>query len=144
LALLPPEMIKKISLYCGIALNHKNITNIIDRSKKKIIVASIGQNEYRFGIKTAPLLVGKQANSESLAIKEGVKKHLEKCGAVYLLSGFSRTPRPLFKRLALKFPKDISSNKNLLLQGEEGCNNLLLLKKILKYGIDPKWLHLFS
>ena len=143
LALLPSEMMNKISLYCGIALNHKNITGIIDKRKREKIVESIGQDGYQFGIKIAPLLVGNRTNPVSLSIKGGFKKHLEKCGATYLLYGFSRAPRPLFKRLTLKLPKDISFNQNLSSQSKKNNYNLLLFKKILKYGINPEWHHLF-
>ena len=144
LALLPPEMIKKLSLYCGIALNHKNITSVIDKRKKEKILVSIGQDGYQFGIKIAPLLVGNRVNPVPLAIKVGFKKHMEKCGAAYLLSGFSHTPKSLFKRLVLKLPKDTSFNKDLSSQNKDNKYNLLLLKRILKYGINSEWHHLFS
>jgi hypothetical protein len=145
LALLPSEMIKKLSLYCGIALNHKYITAVINKHEKEKIIEKIGHEGYRFGVKTAPLLLGNYKSfTEALSAKEDIKAFLERCGTIYFLESFSRAPRSLFKRLVFKLPKDIIQNQDLSFSSQEENLHWLFLRRILKHAIDPKWHHLFS
>lgn len=145
LALLPSEVIYRITLYCGVTLNHKNLTAIIDRSKKEEIINSIGIEGYHFGIKKAPLLLGnRKIFAKAWSANDDVKSYIERYGAAYFLGAISQAPKSIFKRLVLKFPKKISENQDLFYIGREESNHWLFLRRILKHAIEPKWHPLFS
>jgi hypothetical protein len=145
LALLPNDVISQITLYCGVALNYKNITAVIDKSKKEEIINNIGIESYRFGIRRAPLLLGNgKILAEPWSEKDDVKSHIQRYGAAYFLTSFARAPKSIFKRLILKFPKEICKNRDLFYTGQKESNQWLFLRRILKHAIGPTWQHLFS
>lgn len=145
LALLPNEVIYKITFYCGVALNYKNITAIIDKSKKEEIINEIGLEGYHFGVKKAPLLLGnRKILVKAWSVKDDVKSSIERDGVTYFLASFSQAPKTIFKRLLLKFPKEICKNQDSFYLGREESNHWLFLRRILKHAIEPKWHPLFS
>jgi hypothetical protein len=98
-ALLPSEIISKLALYSGIALNYKFITKAIDKQKKTKIIESIGQHGYRFAVTHAPLLVGEIKIDINLQpTRDDYKGFVEKCGAIYFLSSLAHAPRSLISR----------------------------------------------
>jgi hypothetical protein len=145
LALLPRKVIEKLILYCGIALNHVNITAAIGRIKQKEIIECIGRKGYLFAAKEAPLLVGnREILKGAWPAQLDVGGFIESCGAAYLLSSLAHAPRPLFIRLMLKLPKHVSQKQQLVQLKQKANQRWLLLRRILMHAIEPQWYPLFS
>lgn len=145
LALLPPDIIEKLTLYCGIVLNHANISAVIERRLQEKIKDNIGQEGLLFAQKKAPLLLGNHSRLDNPALFKGnIKEFLINCGSAYFLSNFADAPESLLKRLLWKFPRKISRHQDLFYWSQNAKNQWLLLRRIIKHTIEVKWHHLFS
>jgi hypothetical protein len=145
LSLLPKEPMSRLILYCGIALNHKHISAVIDKEKKEHITRSIGVAGYHFAVKSVPLLMGKNSPHTKVNLQQvDIKSFFQKCGAAYLLSALAYAPEAVFNRLRLKFPKNIGQSQELFYHNQSIKHRWWFLKRILLHVIDPKWIHLFS
>lgn len=142
LALLPAEVLNKLSLYVGLSLQHRQIATLVDRAALSGIKKDIGEQAYTFAIKRAPLLTGKRCKVQCVWSGSGdfgsFSRHL---GAAYILSHFCQCPKAVAGRLAFKFPRAVSK---LAAQSPPEDNGWAFLNRILIHEIDSQWQTLFS
>ena len=140
LALLGDDHLKRLVFLTGIAVNAWRIGRVVGRESLKTIKHQLGIDGYRFALHKAPLLTG----SMRYALREkftssDIAECANRCGMRYLQVCLSGQPYALTRRLALKFPRQLNLEFNLLAVDHERESVWQLLKKILIYEVGPEW-----
>ncbi|WP_419658341.1 type III secretion system cytoplasmic protein, YscK [Desulfosarcina variabilis str. Montpellier] len=142
LALLPCDVLKKLTFYGGLALWHKEIKTCISKNRKVKIVEKIGDSAYRFATVSSPLLVGNlMPKPDTIIQSDDPKRFLQECGSAFLLFAYKNEQNSFYKRLLLKFPKDINIDlvDNFLEFGIDPSIILTFFLRIMKHVIDTRW-----
>lgn len=141
-ALLPANVLYKLTLYCGLASMHRQIAAMVDRTHLSQIKKSLGEKDYIFAVKRAPILTGKQHGMELCWNGHcDVGQLAGQYGIAYFLSHFSDAPRAITTRLSFKFSQ---SQESVTVNRGTGKSGWRLFKRILIHEIEPRWQPLFS
>lgn len=141
-ALLPANVLLKLTRYCGLASMHRQISAIVDRNHLSYIKKSLGEKDYLFTIKRAPLLIGREHGIDLRWNGHcDVGQLAGQYGIAYFLSHFREAPRAITARVALKFSR---SHEAVAVNRGTGESGWRLFKRILIHEIEPRWQPLFS
>lgn len=142
LALLPPDLLGKLTLYSGLALNHRQLAALVDRQTLATIKQQVGESAYRFAVKRAPLLLGAESAWQRPWNGRGdFGAFAAQNGVALFLSLFHEAPPAVTLRLALKFPKKTVQGAVVHRPGQ---NQWQLFKRILFSEVDSRWRSLLS
>ena len=140
LLLLPSDVLTNLTLYCGIAIYHNEIKTVIDKTQKEIIIDSIGVNGYRFAIDSASLLVGNFQSKLKLKYGWGdLAYFLRKCGTNLFLSAFKNIPEYIYRRIQLKFDKEVVDDEVFPEYDIEPLKIMVFFIRIMKQIVDRQW-----
>ena len=141
-ALLPAEVLRKLTTYCGLAFQHRTIAAAVGKAAIAQIKTSIGEPGYHFALKRAPLVLGQRRGIDVAWNGLGdFKAFVQAYGAAYFLAHFQTLPRAITGRLLFKFPHALISCAEGLQTNDNGWS---LFKRILIHEIDHQWQTLFS
>lgn len=141
-ALLPADVLSKLTLYCGLVSLHRQIASLVDKGALRRVKESLGEQDYVFAVKRAPLLVGQKHGAHLRWNGHfDIARLARQYGTAYFFSHFSEAPRAITGRLAFKFPR--SRNKYTIFKASQ-ANGWQLFKRILIHEIESRWQPLFS
>jgi hypothetical protein len=140
LALLPYNILKKLTFYGGIAINYREIKKIIEKKKKESIVKNLGEHGYRFAVESSPLLLGKLDLKINTHLNwERLSCDIQECGNIFFLKSYEESSVQLYKRLILKFPKNIGHNKITFKDKIHADSILSFYLRIFRQIGDEQW-----
>jgi hypothetical protein len=142
LALLPPDLLGKLTLFYGLAVNHRQLAEMVGRQTLTAVKQQVGASAYQFAVKRAPLILGAEpAGQRSWDGQGEFGVFAAQIGVAFFLSLFHEAPLAVTLRLVLKFPKDRVQG---VVVRRPGPNQWLLFKRILLSEVDPRWRMLLS
>lgn len=141
-ALLPGEVIRDLTFYCGLAFQHRLIAGMVDKTALTGLRESIGKQAYAFAIKRAPLLIGRKRGIDLQWDGSSDFGMFARCyGALYFLSHFRESSRAIAGRLSFKFSRVIAK---MVVDRPPAGSGWQLFKRILIHEVDPRWQTIFS
>lgn len=141
-ALLPADVLSKLTRYCGLVSLHRQIASFVDKRALRRIKESLGEQDYVFAVKRVPLLAGRKHGADlRWNGRFDIGRLARQYGRAYFFSHFSGAPRAITGRLAFKFPP--SRYERTLFKAPQ-VNGWQLFKRILIHEIEPRWQPLFS
>jgi hypothetical protein len=142
LALLPPDMLDKLTLYCGLAVHHRQLAALVERRTLTVVKHQVGEAAYRFAVQRAPLLLGATpADLQDWDGRGDFRAFASQNGVAFFLSLFHEAPPAVTLRLALKFPR---KRVRGAVVRKPSQNQWLLFKRILLSEVDSRWRSLLS
>ncbi|MBF0442333.1 MAG: SctK family type III secretion system sorting platform protein [Oligoflexales bacterium] len=146
LALLPPQDLEKLVLYCGIAARHQVIGSVISRPAQHNIRSLISDQGYSFAVKSAPYLFPQGVKfGTDLKLESDCSNILEILyypGSLCLGLILGHCSAAFTKRLLLKLPSDckagFDSAKMFEEQGHERKLAKIIVQKLLR-EVFPQW-----
>jgi hypothetical protein len=140
LALLPADVLRTMTFYGGIALNHKEVRSVIDKKEKRAMIDGIGEQGYRFACTHAPLIIGNLENKYKLKFSlDHFSNVIQECGINLFLSAFSNDPEALYKRILLKFQKDIAQESFSRDTANDSLKISSFFIRIMRQVVDRRW-----
>lgn len=144
-ALLPSNVLTKLTFYCAIALNHNEIKTVIDRDKKNTLIDCIGYQAYQFALEKASLLLGDFNNNHKSGIMwDNLTAYFYNYGILFFLSCYSNSPKSFYKRLIFKFKKNIIQDNFLPNINIEDSIKCSIIRRIMKHSVEKRWHQLLS
>jgi hypothetical protein len=142
-ALMPAAALARLMVYTGLAIHARSIKNSISGPYHKHLSVAFGPEAYEFAVNRAPLLVGsypfgflKPKHADESDPQPG---DILESGRRCLQTGLEGSPKPLVRRLCLKFPKNMHwefkplSNEAVI----TACRRLV--QKIMKMELGTQW-----
>jgi len=140
MALLPVDILKTLTFYGGIALNHREIKTVIDKGRKERIIEKIGEQGYRFAVVNSPLLIGNIEQKIKIRIQwNDLKCFIQDCGAAFFLSAYKNDQKHIYKRVSLKFKKDLNPDNRFFEGDIDPLNISSFFIRIMKQVVDRRW-----
>lgn len=141
-ALLPSDVLAKLTLYCGLASLHRQIATLVEKEALGRIKKSLDEKDYLFAVKRAPLIIGQMHGIDLYWNGHcDVGRLAGHYGTAYFLSHFTDAPRAVSERLAFKFSRH---RQKAALEKPSNANGWHLFKRILVHEVAPRWQPLFS
>lgn len=100
----------QVIFYAGLILNHTLFRQVIKRTERKALETCLGESNYQFAVKRAPLMSGQLSSLFPCQFvidwkkSEDIKKHIFRSGIRLLGAVFSNESDGYKKRLLFKFP----------------------------------------
>jgi hypothetical protein len=136
-ALLPNNVLIKLSFYSAIALNHNEIKTVIDKDKKKTLIDCIGYRGYQFALEKASLLIGDINNDHNYGIIwDNLTSYFYNYGVSFFLSCYSNSPKSFYNRLLLKFKKNIIQDILPINIDIENSLKWSIIKRIMRHSVE--------
>jgi hypothetical protein len=142
LALLPPELYEQLALYCGLAMNARNIRRAITRDEVSVLQQQLGEQALAFArARHGGGLAGLPPPSDWDPAH--ARASCEAWGHGLLALAFGHASEALARRAALRGPESAGSFRLQLERAGLSAESALALAREFLDVLEPSWLSSF-
>jgi hypothetical protein len=140
--LLPAAALARLMLYTGLAIHARSIMHSISGGYLKSLSHAFGPEAYEFAVNRAPLLAASHQFDFLKSGRTGLDPRpgdILESGRRCLQTCLEGAPKPLVRRLCLKFPRNMGWDFKPRSNDAATTACRRLIQKIMKMEIHPQW-----